>query len=170
MVYNARSSSMVKSAATSPNIPIRCSPSCCEPGATTTSILLPIPATRPTSSSTSPRSTSSRCLPDYQSTKFSLHPLPPSSSPRPSPHLMTDPPLPSSSSSSSSVPEYADNPLSNSLAFLSRTFVPSWCNTPIHWTASLTDYLFTDCPCCLLFRGLFIGFLVSSFLFSLLIL
>jgi hypothetical protein len=53
--------------------------------------------------------------------------------------------------------EWADNPLSNLMAYASYKFLPNWCQTPEHWTSRLTQYLFTDCPCCLLFRGVSIG-------------
>ena len=53
--------------------------------------------------------------------------------------------------------EWEDNPLSNTLAFLSHKLTPRWCQSPDHWTAKISQYLFTDCPCCLLFRGLVLG-------------
>lgn len=53
--------------------------------------------------------------------------------------------------------EWADNWLSNSLAYFSYTLFPSWCQTENHWTSRVTQYLFTDCPCCLLLRGLVLG-------------
>lgn len=53
--------------------------------------------------------------------------------------------------------EWADNWLSNLFAWASKRFTPAWCQTPEHWTSRITQYLFTDCPCCLLFRGLLIG-------------
>lgn len=57
--------------------------------------------------------------------------------------------------------EWEDNWLSNSMAFISHRFLGSWCQTPEHWTARITQYLFTDCPCCLLFRGFSIGGLIG---------
>jgi hypothetical protein len=42
---------------------------------------------------------------------------------------------------------------------LRARLVPSWCQDEAHWTSKLTQDLFTDCPCCLLFRGLTLGFL-----------
>lgn len=53
--------------------------------------------------------------------------------------------------------EWADNSLSNTLAYASHKLTPSWCQSEDHWTARLTQYLFTDCPCCMLFRGLVVG-------------
>lgn len=53
--------------------------------------------------------------------------------------------------------EWEDNFLSNTLAFLSHKLTPAWCQSPTHWTAHISQYLFTDCPCCLLFRGLVLG-------------
>jgi hypothetical protein len=57
--------------------------------------------------------------------------------------------------------EWADNPVSNLLAYLSTTITPRWCQAPEHWTSRLTAYLFSDCPCCLLFRGIVIGVLAT---------
>ena len=53
--------------------------------------------------------------------------------------------------------EWEDNGLSNTLAWASYRLTPSWCQTEDHWTSRVTQTLFTDCPCCLLFRGLVIG-------------
>ena len=53
--------------------------------------------------------------------------------------------------------DWEDNPLSNFMAWFSHKFLPRWCQTPEHWTSRITQHLFTDCPCCLLFRGLVIG-------------
>jgi Protein of unknown function (DUF418) len=65
--------------------------------------------------------------------------------------------------------DWADNALSNSLAFLSAKLIPNWCQAEGHWTASLTAYLFASCACCLLFRGLTLGLLPSLILFPVLI-
>src|SRR6187401_3140961 len=54
--------------------------------------------------------------------------------------------------------EWEDNWLSNNLAWISYHWFPTWCQTEDHWTSRVTQYLFTDCPCCILFRGLSIGF------------
>lgn len=53
--------------------------------------------------------------------------------------------------------DWEDNSFSNLLACASWRLVPSWCQTSEHWTSVLTSHLFTDCPCCLLFRGLILG-------------
>lgn len=53
--------------------------------------------------------------------------------------------------------EWADNSLSNTMAYASYKLTPGWCQSEDHWTARLTRYLFTDCPCCMLFRGLAVG-------------
>lgn len=53
--------------------------------------------------------------------------------------------------------EWADNWLSNFMAWFSLTFLGPWCSTPDHWTSRLAGYMFTDCPCCIFFRGVFIG-------------
>jgi hypothetical protein len=58
--------------------------------------------------------------------------------------------------------EWEDNAISNTFAWVSYKFLPRWCQTPEHWTSRLAQYLFTDCPCCLLFRGIVIGFVISQ--------
>jgi hypothetical protein len=57
--------------------------------------------------------------------------------------------------------EWEDNRLSNTLAWASYRLTPGWCQTPEHWTSRLSRHLFTDCPCCLLFRGLALGFVLG---------
>ena len=57
--------------------------------------------------------------------------------------------------------EWADNWLSNTMAYVSVTLVPNWCRTPDHWTSRAAQYLFTDCPCCMLFRGITVGIWVG---------
>jgi hypothetical protein len=57
--------------------------------------------------------------------------------------------------------EWEDNWLSNEMAWFSYKVLPSWCKTEDHWTSRVTQYLFTDCPCCILFRGLALGTLVG---------
>ncbi len=64
--------------------------------------------------------------------------------------------------------EWTDNAVSNSFAWASYRLVPSWCQTPEHWTSRLTNYLFTDCPCCLLFRGIVVGAALMTLVFVLL--
>lgn len=66
--------------------------------------------------------------------------------------------------------EWEDNALSNTFAYLSYKLVPSWCQTPEHWTSRVTQYLFTDCPCCLLFRGIVVGMMITWILAALLFL
>ena len=58
--------------------------------------------------------------------------------------------------------EYADNFVSNLMADASKTVTPNWCQSEDHWTAKVTEYLWADCPCCLLFRGLTLGMLAGS--------
>lgn len=53
--------------------------------------------------------------------------------------------------------DWADNPVSNALAWSSSRFMPRWCSAPGHWTSRVTSYFWTDCPCCLLWRGLALG-------------
>jgi hypothetical protein len=67
------------------------------------------------------------------------------------------------------VDDWEDNALSNSLAWASQTFLKNWCQTPEHWTSRFANYLYTSCPCCMIFRGLTIGFITST-LFWLIIL
>ena len=42
---------------------------------------------------------------------------------------------------------------------LSEKFIPSWCQTPEHWSARLSNYFWpwNDCGCCLFYRGVTIG-------------
>ena len=65
--------------------------------------------------------------------------------------------------------EWEDNWLSNFFAAASKEFTPAWCQTPSHWTSKLTQYCFTDCPCCLFFRGLILGLVFSIPIWSLVI-
>lgn len=58
--------------------------------------------------------------------------------------------------------EWADNWLSNFMAWFSLTVLGPWCSTPEHWTSRLTHHMFTSCPCCLIFRGITIGVFVAS--------
>ena len=53
--------------------------------------------------------------------------------------------------------EWADNWLSNTLAWASSRITPAWCRSEEHWSSRMAQYLFTDCPCCMLFRGLVLG-------------
>jgi hypothetical protein len=60
--------------------------------------------------------------------------------------------------------QWVDNWLSNSLAWASHKLLPGWCHSEDHWTARVTQYLFTDCPCCMLFRGLTLGLVAGLLL------
>lgn len=48
-----------------------------------------------------------------------------------------------------------------------NTLFPRWCQSPDHWTAKISEHLFTDCPCCLVFRGMVIGALLATGVFAL---
>lgn len=67
------------------------------------------------------------------------------------------------------VDDWENNRLSNFLAWASATFVPNWCQTPEHWTTRFANSLFTTCPCCMIFRGLSLGFALGSFIWLLVI-
>lgn len=43
-----------------------------------------------------------------------------------------------------------------------HTIVPTWCQSETHWTAKLVDFLWVDCPCCLMFRGIVVGGVLAS--------
>lgn len=58
--------------------------------------------------------------------------------------------------------EWEDNWLSNNMAWVSHRFLPNWCQTPQHWTSRIAQQLWTDCPCCLLFRGIVIGIVIGT--------
>ena len=55
--------------------------------------------------------------------------------------------------------EWEDNWLSNFFAWGSYRVTPNFCQTPEHFSSKLANYLFVDCPCCLLWRGIVLGFL-----------
>jgi hypothetical protein len=57
--------------------------------------------------------------------------------------------------------EWENNWLSNFLAAASQSFLPNWCQTPEHWTSKIAQTLWTDCPCCLLFRGITVGLTIG---------
>jgi hypothetical protein len=65
--------------------------------------------------------------------------------------------------------DWTDNWLSNFFAWASLTFLGPWCSTPEHWTSAFMRYMFTSCPCCLIFRGVAIGIFVASVPFVLII-
>ena len=56
---------------------------------------------------------------------------------------------------------WEDNPVSNTLAWLSEKLLPTWCKAPDHWTVKLVLYLWADCSCCLFFRGVTLGTTVA---------
>jgi hypothetical protein len=53
--------------------------------------------------------------------------------------------------------EWEDNWISNAMAWVSQKLMPTWCATPSHWTSKFSNYFWTSCGCCLLFRGIVIG-------------
>lgn len=53
--------------------------------------------------------------------------------------------------------DWADNGLSNFMAWAAARALPRWCAAEGHWTVRLTHLLWADCPCCLGFRFLVIG-------------
>lgn len=57
--------------------------------------------------------------------------------------------------------DWEDNWLSNSLAWFSAIFMSKWCKEERHWTLVLFNYLYAECGCCLIFRGLSLGFLLG---------
>ena len=66
--------------------------------------------------------------------------------------------------------EWENNAVSNTFAWASHKFIPTWCQTPEHFTSRLANYLFTDCPCCLMWRGIVVGIALSSVLWLLILL
>jgi hypothetical protein len=58
--------------------------------------------------------------------------------------------------------DWEDNAVSNFLAWASQVFIEPWCNTPEHWTSKISGYFWAECPCCLFFRGVLIGLLIST--------
>jgi hypothetical protein len=52
---------------------------------------------------------------------------------------------------------FADNRVSRALAVASYIFIPKWCSTPGHWSIKFLDYFWTDCGCCLFYRGVVVG-------------
>lgn len=57
---------------------------------------------------------------------------------------------------------WADNAVSNSLAYLSQMVVPTWCKDKDHWTIKLMNYFWADCGCCLFLRGVMLGYLLGA--------
>lgn len=62
---------------------------------------------------------------------------------------------------------WADNWFSNSLAYLSKKFLPEWCATEDHWTIKFMDVFYASCICCLFFRGIIVGAALGSTLTAL---
>ena len=66
--------------------------------------------------------------------------------------------------------EWEDNWLSNTMAWVSYKFLPSWCKTPEHWTSHVTQHLFPGLSCCALFSrphggtaiGMFLGMMLTA--------
>lgn len=66
-------------------------------------------------------------------------------------------------------PGWEDNWISNALAYASDLVIPNWCSNEDGWPIKLTLYLWADCSCCLLFRGIVLGAVISmplSFIFG----
>lgn len=57
--------------------------------------------------------------------------------------------------------DWADNGVSNFMAWASRVFLPSWCDAPGHWTSRFMEYFQKSCPCCLFFRGITLGLILG---------
>jgi len=55
--------------------------------------------------------------------------------------------------------DWEDNAASNVMAWTSHKVLPNFCQTDDHWTGKLAKVFFTTCPCCMLWRGITIGFL-----------
>jgi len=58
-------------------------------------------------------------------------------------------------------PDWEDNALSNAMAWASDTFVGNWCKQDDHWTFAVTKPIWTECSCCLTFRGVILGLIVG---------
>lgn len=58
--------------------------------------------------------------------------------------------------------DWDDNAVSNVMAWGSSLITPGWCKSETHWTARLADKLWSECACCLLFRGVFLGAIVGA--------
>lgn len=57
--------------------------------------------------------------------------------------------------------DWSDRPLSNTMAYFSIFFLPSWCSHEGHWTVRLMLRFWTSCACCLFYRGMAVGVLLS---------
>ena len=51
------------------------------------------------------------------------------------------------------------NPVDRFFTWGAETFTPKLCQTEEHWTSRVTAILFTECPCCLMWRSLIVGFI-----------
>lgn len=49
------------------------------------------------------------------------------------------------------------NPVDRLFTWGSRVVLPTWCQSPEHWTSKVVEYLWVDCPCCLFYRGVTVG-------------
>lgn len=58
--------------------------------------------------------------------------------------------------------DWEDNPVSNSLAWASEQVTFKYCGTPNHWTSRISNYMWTDCSCCLFFRGIVVGIVMGA--------
>lgn len=57
--------------------------------------------------------------------------------------------------------EWEDNAVSNAFAWGADHLLPSWCKTPEHVTSRIAAYFWTDCPCCLFYRGSIVGVILG---------
>jgi len=62
--------------------------------------------------------------------------------------------------------DWEDNALSNAFAATSFYLFPKACQSPDHPSTRFVDYFFTSCPCCMFYRGFFIGALISTLLLT----
>jgi hypothetical protein len=58
--------------------------------------------------------------------------------------------------------DWEDNWLSNAMAWASDRLMPKVCKQEGHWTGKVTNYLWTDCPCCLSIRWLIVGIVIGA--------
>ncbi len=58
--------------------------------------------------------------------------------------------------------DWENNKISNAMAYFSQLLVPKWCQSEEHWTAKVFNYFWAECGCCLLFRGITVGFLLGT--------
>jgi len=48
------------------------------------------------------------------------------------------------------------------MAWGSTVFTPTWCQSPDDWASRFAAFLWTSCPCCMVFRGIIIGTFLSG--------